>query len=391
MKRALLVIILLLGFIFQGLAQVNSSHVRVKGYTRKNGTYVAPHYRTAPNSTNRDNFSTRGNSNPYTGRSGYVPRDNKPKYIRTTTSSNSRTKISSSSNPSARTSSSSSSSSSPPASKRTNSVSTTKERVNYYQKPTEELKEKIEPAAYKSYPKTKEIYDFVIQPKWIKKRLNKLTKSSLRKDKNYSLKTKAQSTRQERLLSRNKNIRIYQLSNGWYDVNFATTIEVRKKMKNVFIKRQILIQNGKATKYIGAENMIFDINEFFQNKDHYKMKIVYPDNEVSKVYGDIYLYESEPLKRIPSYQSSNVLYFYTKNNNHGGPISVTLENNIKTYWGGYLNNYWTSAPNCNANEDVVKFYVPNGDYQYYAENNNGFWKKDITINSSCIGIKLGSN
>jgi len=52
MKRTLLLIILFLGFIFQGLAQVNSTHVRVKGYTRKDGTYVAPHSRTAPNSTN---------------------------------------------------------------------------------------------------------------------------------------------------------------------------------------------------------------------------------------------------------------------------------------------------------------------------------------------------
>jgi len=42
----------------------------VRGYTRKDGTYVAPHYRTSPNRTQRDNYSTYGNYNPYTGKTG---------------------------------------------------------------------------------------------------------------------------------------------------------------------------------------------------------------------------------------------------------------------------------------------------------------------------------
>lgn len=42
----------------------------VRGYTTKNGTYVAPHYQTNPNSTTTDNWSTRGNVNPYTGEPG---------------------------------------------------------------------------------------------------------------------------------------------------------------------------------------------------------------------------------------------------------------------------------------------------------------------------------
>jgi hypothetical protein len=44
--------------------------VAVSGYYRSNGTYVAPYCRTRPNSTTADNYSTRGNVNPYTGRPG---------------------------------------------------------------------------------------------------------------------------------------------------------------------------------------------------------------------------------------------------------------------------------------------------------------------------------
>lgn len=45
---------------------------KVKGYTTKNGTYVAPHYKQSPNKSKFDNFSTKGNINPYTGKKGTV-------------------------------------------------------------------------------------------------------------------------------------------------------------------------------------------------------------------------------------------------------------------------------------------------------------------------------
>lgn len=56
-------------------AQTNPNHVWVNGYTKSNGTYVRGHWRTAPNHTNVDNFSTRGNTNPYTGQRGWVTPD----------------------------------------------------------------------------------------------------------------------------------------------------------------------------------------------------------------------------------------------------------------------------------------------------------------------------
>jgi len=49
--------------------------VHVKGHTKKDGTYVAPHVRTSPNGTKNDNYSTKGNVNPYTGKEGTKPRD----------------------------------------------------------------------------------------------------------------------------------------------------------------------------------------------------------------------------------------------------------------------------------------------------------------------------
>jgi hypothetical protein len=47
----------------------------VHSYTKSDGTYVPGHYRTDANDTKDDNYSTKGNVNPYTGTDGYKPRD----------------------------------------------------------------------------------------------------------------------------------------------------------------------------------------------------------------------------------------------------------------------------------------------------------------------------
>ena len=44
----------------------------VQPHVRKDGTYVEGHMRSAPNNTTNDNYSTKGNYNPYTGQQGTV-------------------------------------------------------------------------------------------------------------------------------------------------------------------------------------------------------------------------------------------------------------------------------------------------------------------------------
>lgn len=45
--------------------------VFVSGYHNRYGTWVRPHYRTAPNNVTYDNWSAAGNVNPITGKRGY--------------------------------------------------------------------------------------------------------------------------------------------------------------------------------------------------------------------------------------------------------------------------------------------------------------------------------
>ena len=63
--KKLLVFLLLCSFCISAFP-IQSVH----GYRKKNGTYVAPYHRTSPNKTQRDNWSSKGNVNPYTGKIG---------------------------------------------------------------------------------------------------------------------------------------------------------------------------------------------------------------------------------------------------------------------------------------------------------------------------------
>ena len=63
--RKILYLVLLLP-----LTVLSAGSHAVKGYIKKDGTYVAPHRQTNSNSTQKDNWSSKPNVNPYTGKKG---------------------------------------------------------------------------------------------------------------------------------------------------------------------------------------------------------------------------------------------------------------------------------------------------------------------------------
>lgn len=69
MKRLIAITVLL-------AASSSFADTYVQGHTRSDGTYVQPHHRSDANSTKNDNYSTQGNTNPYTGQAGTKAPDN---------------------------------------------------------------------------------------------------------------------------------------------------------------------------------------------------------------------------------------------------------------------------------------------------------------------------
>lgn len=68
MKRLILIATLFIVLASSAFAK----DIHVRGNTRKDGTYVKPHIKSSPNQYKGDNYSTKGNTNPYTGKKGTV-------------------------------------------------------------------------------------------------------------------------------------------------------------------------------------------------------------------------------------------------------------------------------------------------------------------------------
>lgn len=71
MIKIISLLIFFISCVFISRAQVNSNSHYVKGHYR-NGTYVDGYYRTNPNQTKNDNYSTYPNVNPHTGKQGTI-------------------------------------------------------------------------------------------------------------------------------------------------------------------------------------------------------------------------------------------------------------------------------------------------------------------------------
>ena len=65
MKR-IIVAVVLVALAFPAFGRSTS----VRGHVTKKGAYVQPHQRTTPDKSKANNYSSKGNVNPYTGKKG---------------------------------------------------------------------------------------------------------------------------------------------------------------------------------------------------------------------------------------------------------------------------------------------------------------------------------
>ena len=72
LKKLLFSLALIVTLFAVSSSAVEARSIKVKGYTTRNGTYVNSYYRTSPNRYRYDNYGSKGNYNPYTGKSGTI-------------------------------------------------------------------------------------------------------------------------------------------------------------------------------------------------------------------------------------------------------------------------------------------------------------------------------
>ena len=65
------ILIVSLFIVCRVFCQTNPSHTYQGGYVKKDGKYINGHYKTTKNKTEKDNFVSKPNYNPYNGKKGY--------------------------------------------------------------------------------------------------------------------------------------------------------------------------------------------------------------------------------------------------------------------------------------------------------------------------------
>lgn len=71
MKKSATIFLIFLIFALGIFSFVEARTTKVRGYYKpRTGSYVQPHYKTSPNKSRFDNWSTKWNYNPYTGKKG---------------------------------------------------------------------------------------------------------------------------------------------------------------------------------------------------------------------------------------------------------------------------------------------------------------------------------
>lgn len=80
MRKLMTTIAIVIAMVFTVSAGFTDTYVN--GYYRKDGTYVNGHHRSSSNGTVTDNYSFKGNTNPYTGKTGsnYYRKDSSSPY-----------------------------------------------------------------------------------------------------------------------------------------------------------------------------------------------------------------------------------------------------------------------------------------------------------------------
>lgn len=68
----LIAVVIVVGSLVMCASPAKAGDVYVQGHTRSDGTYVAPHHRSSPDSNQYNNYGSQGNYSPYTGQQGNV-------------------------------------------------------------------------------------------------------------------------------------------------------------------------------------------------------------------------------------------------------------------------------------------------------------------------------
>lgn len=239
---------------------------------------------------------------------------------------------------------------------------------------------KYDMLSYENKEKLNEIRSYQNSREWVNnatyKYLKRFKKYDDKQDKEWKKNTK-RNRRKTRGVNR---LKIENLKSGWY--------EAYSVVNNYMVKRKILIENGRITKYINGMNLIGNVIQVNEISKNYEIDVQFGDINLSS---KIFIIDNKNIKDDPKYFEPVKVIFYTDASNVRGEIFISLYKDKKHYRAGILKNYWASdSPSCVSEKYVTYTFLPPGKYEYIAFSDDSFWKSDVILeqDSSCKIINL---
>ena len=187
---------------------------------------------------------------------------------------------------------------------------------------------------------------------------------------------------------------IIELPNGWYEMFINNNVKYQEKNESTIEKKYIYIENKNIKYFIGKRNCIFEVaSSTMLASSKYGIKLRYPDNEISEQFIiNFKIINNSPLSEDPTYFYPSTLTIYTSSPYNGRDILFSLrDSDEKSTSILFLKKFWNySSPDCSTINNVIKFYLPKGNYKYYAYSESGqeFWNGELDVETSCKILNL---
>jgi hypothetical protein len=188
--------------------------------------------------------------------------------------------------------------------------------------------------------------------------------------------------------SNKSKVDISTLANGWYEVIIHSKL-FQSNDEKFYQKRYIYVEEGKPHSYLGANNILFQIDNTVSTE-----KLVYTNlitNRYSLGYVDFFLINKNRLETVPEYFYGTKVYFYLTDKVDGKVyVDILNEQKDRIYYLPNIDKYFSSAPpNCETKEGIAFITLPPGKYEFFARSESQMWRNIIEINDNgCRSVHL---
>ena len=154
---------------------------------------------------------------------------------------------------------------------------------------------------------------------WVASRVVPLIKRAVKKVEKSHKQELKDSKRNKRKYKIHESRDLNSLENGWYRVMVKKEIYYDEKDQEAYLERYVNIYDNKIISYCGNDNLLYSVNRFYKKGFSYNIDLIFPDKTILPT--EIYIFDKVDNEDLPNFKDSELLMFYSNDQNIIGEIS----------------------------------------------------------------------